>query len=650
MKKDFKKLLGVVLALVLVITSATSVFAANFRDVADVRWAHNAIDAVSRLGILTGDLSGNFNPRANIDKFETVRVFARMHGFDPATLSPADAVYHNMIYQQRSATISNVSQNFTRWNASANREIAYLLYRGILLPSDLNNFIVVENGVERMRALSREEAAVFLVRFMERVPQALANANVTTFLDDAQISPSARAHIYFLRSLGIMNGSQNRVYPRNAVTRAEFAVLIYATLQEVNSPLLGGSASVTPPPVGNLEQISGTIANIFAPFRSIQVNSANLAHNNRILLIANNAIITIGGVGASFSDLTIGTPFTASINANSEIVSINVQGQPTQPPTTTAPNPENIRTLDGIVYRINTTNNTIGIQTRRLDIRGEIITEIVDYRVAPNAVINRHGATTPITLPSITIGELAIIQIYNNNAINIQLEQRIRDITGILIEKDFSNSSLFPIFVIQDDAGNNYRILTNQSSVITRHGLSNIMPRQVRLGDRITLRAEYGTMVSGTATGTSSVADVYIRAIFISGREQSHIVVSETATATAERRHLIIDGSIDINALQIGTRVRLFLESDEVAQVVTLQQTHAVNFTGHLLSATTNQIIVRDDNFTQRTFTVDNATIIISSITGQALPLTHIPINARVNVSTTAANPNRANVIMVLTH
>ena len=653
MKSKLKKITAALLASLFIFSPNVDSFASNFRDVgSNLHWAQNAINEVSNLGILTGDLSGNFNPSANIDKFETVRIFARMFGFNPSSLTPAQVAYHNMVYQQRSALISNASSNFNRWNSSVNREIAYLLYRGVLLPSDLNNFISIQGNTEQLRVLTREEVAVFLVRFMGREQQAFANTNFSMFIDDSQISPSARPHIYFLRTLGIMNGSENRVNPRNAVTRAELAVLIHSTLREANSTLLGGNQ--TSP---NLEQISGNIAQIFAPSRSIQTTSSNLTHNNRILFISNNAIITINGINSSFADLAAGMSFTGSIGNNGEIVSVsaqsnipNNQGNNNQNVAPNAPNPNNIRVLHGAVYRINAGNNTIGIEIRMLNIAGEIITEIQDFTIAQNAVINRDGNNSNISLPSISVGELAVVQIYNNMAINIQLEQRIRDITGILIEKDFSSSSLFPTFVVRDDLGNNHRISTDANSTITRHGQTNLLPRQIRIGDRVTLRSEYGRLVNATAAGNNTTADVYIRSIFTSSREQSHIIVAETQTAAAERRHLVVDGAFDMSLLRIGTRVRLVLESDEVTNVVVLPQLHATNFTGHLLSRTESQITVRDDNFIQRNFYVDSNTIIISSITGNTMQLLNIPINARMNVSSTAANPSRANVITILTH
>ena len=663
MIKKLRKIGAMALSIMLIVSSYNVALATNFRDVGDnLSWARQAIETVTELGIMQGDLAGNFNPNGPMDKFEAVRVFARMSGFNPSNLTTQQIQHYEAIYQTHSNQISVASAGLTRWNASVNREIAYLLHTGVLTPSDLGNFIVIENETERLRAVSREEMAVFLVRFMGRQQQAIQNTQITLFADDSLISPFARPSVYYLRSLGILNGSDNRVDPRAVATRAAIAMLINATLHEIESPLLG----LTPSPgASNVSQISGTIANVFAPFRSIQTTSTNPAHNNRILPVTTNAIITIGGINSSFADLTTGMAFNATLNAGGEIVQLviggatNQQPQPTPiAPPTASPSPTpipineaNIRTLDGTVARVNVNNNTIGIEIRMINPRGEIITETRDYGLASNVIINRHGGTNNLALSAVTVGDLAVVQIYNNLVINIQLEERVRNLTGVLIEKNFMDDSMFPILVIQDADGVNHRFSVAHTSDIRRHNLSNLSARHLRIGDTVTLRAEFGRITEAVATGTTSISDVYIRAIFISGREQSHIIVSDTAFGAVERKHLVVDGTIDVHTLQIGSFVRLWLDSQEVTAVQALPQSAAnTNFTWQIINISATQITVRDDNFNQRMFNFDTGTLVISAITGQNVPLSSIMLHSRVHITTVQGNNNRANTITILSN
>jgi hypothetical protein len=226
-------------------SAMTPSFAPNFRDVGESHWAAEAIETVSALGIMTGDLAGNFNPNGNIDKFEAVRIFARMSGFNPATQTQAQRTYYDAVFEARRPLIESFSNKFNLWNQQMNREIAFLLYTGVLIAADLESFVIVHNGVEIRRTLNREEAAVYLVRFMGRTHQALVTFGVPLFADDHLISPAARPHIYYLRSLGIFNGSDGNANPRASINRAAMALLIHSTLQEIDSALLGNNNEYT---------------------------------------------------------------------------------------------------------------------------------------------------------------------------------------------------------------------------------------------------------------------------------------------------------------------------------------------------------------------------------------------------------------------
>ena len=53
--------------------------AAVYKDVPS--WASGAIDKISSLGYMTGDLAGNFNPSGFVDKFEMAKTLAKMAGY-----------------------------------------------------------------------------------------------------------------------------------------------------------------------------------------------------------------------------------------------------------------------------------------------------------------------------------------------------------------------------------------------------------------------------------------------------------------------------------------------------------------------------------------------------------------------------------------
>ena len=661
MKKFTKKFIAVAVAALMslspVVVSA-SAFGASFRDMGANHWATEAVAAVTSLGIMTGDLSGNFNPNVVVDKFEAVRIFARMAGFDPTTHTPAQIAYYNGIFEQRRSVIENAANNSALWNSQLNREIAYLMYIGVLRPADLNGFITGQGNTASRAILTREQAAVYLVRLMGAEQTALTTFGVPLFLDDHLISPASRPHIYFLRSLGILNGSEGNVAPRDAVTRAAMASLVNLTLLEINAPMTGGGNNNANNNANNnqnstTEIISGTITNTFSAFRSLL---AVVDSENRILPVVNNAIITIGGVNATFADLQADMTFTAILNGV-DVVSISAQRPDAQPPQATTPPAgdsatetppvEQMRVLDGVIASVSAATRGIGIEIRTINPRGEIVTETINHTVPATAAITRAGAT--INFSDINVGDLVVARTHNDRAYVLTLEERIRQVSGTLVEKNFGTNSLFPSIVIEDVEGNNHSFTVATSTVITRGNQRNLNSRQLRIGDHIDLWAEYGQATTIQARAVArAFADVYVRDILISGRGQSFITVSDTATDTNVRNYFLVDGQIDPHTITLGSRVRLWFDSNEVTSLHVVQGATATNFTGHIQNITPTQIIARDANFQTRTFNFDANTVFINSITGQFINVSFLNIGMGVQIVSSATHNNRAVSVTVL--
>jgi hypothetical protein len=645
--------------------SSVPQFTPNFRDVGDSHWASEAIDTVSALGIMTGDLAGNFNPNGSIDKFEAVRIFARMSGFNPATQTQAQRAYYDAVFEARRPLIESLDNRFSLWNSQMNREIAFLLYTGVLIASDLENFVVLHNGVEIRRTLNREEAAVYLVRFMGRTHQALLTFGVALFADDHLISPAARPHLYYLRSLGIFNGSEGNANPRSSINRAAMALLVHSTLQEVDSALLSsgnsGSNNGSPDTTANLEAAIGTITNVFPAIRSILVDSAS--HGIRILPIAPTAMINLNGAEATFAELAATMTFAAILNAG-EVVSINVNASPAnnggnnnnntnQNPGTqtngTVPPVADMRLIDGVVVRRSTTANTIGIETRSLNPRNEIATEIRDYDVVALTKITRADAE--ITLANVNVGDLIVAHVYGNTVYLAEMEERVRQMSGTVVDKIFGANRLMPTLVVEDANGTKYNFTADSQSQVRRGNRLNLNTRDLRVGDHVDIWAEYGRITQITARAVNrATIDVYVRDVFISSRGQSYIIVTEDMIGTPDLKFILVDDHVQPTDLALGSRVRLWFDSHEVIGVVTMQSSStANNFTGLVQNITNNQISVRDDNFQTRSFTFDNNTVFVNSITGQIINVNQLSTGMRVQViNAVSGQNNRAVSVTVL--
>jgi len=90
--KNLKKLISVIIAVIMLVSSFATVGAADYADVESTNSYYKAIQVLSGLGIAKGDEAGNFNPTADVKRSEMVAFVCRMMGEeDIATGSASNA-------------------------------------------------------------------------------------------------------------------------------------------------------------------------------------------------------------------------------------------------------------------------------------------------------------------------------------------------------------------------------------------------------------------------------------------------------------------------------------------------------------------------------------------------------------------------------
>jgi len=90
--KNLKKLISVIIAVIMLVSSFATVSAADYADVESTDSYYKAIKVLSGLGIAKGDDEGNFNPENDVKRSEMVAFVCRMMGEeDIATASASNA-------------------------------------------------------------------------------------------------------------------------------------------------------------------------------------------------------------------------------------------------------------------------------------------------------------------------------------------------------------------------------------------------------------------------------------------------------------------------------------------------------------------------------------------------------------------------------
>ncbi|MCL2564793.1 MAG: S-layer homology domain-containing protein [Defluviitaleaceae bacterium] len=560
-----------IVAFILILSFAfgSTVFgAAAISDVTVTHWAHSAIRGMVDAGHMT-TIAGEFRPDAPIDKFETSRILASAAG---ATYALLDAAYETY-----GSTVAARAATYNRWNANADREIAFLLERGIFTESDLGNFIVRSGDAESLRALSRQEVAVYLVRLMGLGNEARNFSFNPDFTDAGRIQAAFRPYVYYLRSLGVISGEPgNNFNPNGIVTRGAMAVLLERSLGLAANQANQGTANVSNVTshggtgTVSIDSISGVIERVHTNINALQMRLSS--GEIRILGMAPVPNIFVDGQRRTIHNLEEGMPIVG-ITRDGAI--IDLQAQSAASPagsnqaateTATPPLPANVeeRILQGTVYARG--QNTVTVEIRILNPHGFIITQRETLTVNANTAISRGGSN--ITLQDISVNDVISARIRGNAAHSLDIEERERHMVVTVLDRRTETTLGTNYFIVEDRQGNTHELVVNDDTRLTRQGAAgNVRFRDIRIGDTLDLIAEYSRVVEGFAYGTRGSADGIISEIHIT-RTGTSIMLIQTGGEVV--RYHVIDGAFDVHNLRLNSRVRLHLDSREIEGFVVL--------------------------------------------------------------------------------
>ena len=265
MKINFKRAVaaGMILSLY-----SSSVFAMNFKDVPQIFWAYQYINDVAEKGFITADAAGYFKPNDNINKFDTAKILAKVAGYKYTDLTDDDKSFYNDAYDKYKSLLTSYAKKYTKWSSISDREIAFLLQKNIFTESDLDKFIVKEGKTEKLRALSKEEAAMYLTKLLGDlvVPNQMYGF---TFADDSSIAADYKPYVYCLYKSGIITGDdKNKFSPKTAVTKTTLSVMLSKTLKFIEDNK-----------VQKVDTISGTIDKVYSGIGAVQIISESGSKN-----------------------------------------------------------------------------------------------------------------------------------------------------------------------------------------------------------------------------------------------------------------------------------------------------------------------------------------------------------------------------------
>lgn len=313
------KKFALVLAVLMVFLSATPVAAqtATFRDVPPSHFAFEAITWASdpeNGAFMVGNASNNFHPGRQLNKFEAAQIFAMAAGFRHVThnLSTAEREVFTRSLETWRSFLDTMADEYTAWNRTVDREIAFLLYRGILTTNEVQGFVTRTGTTEQRPLLTRQQAVAWMVRLVGQAAhaRALILPQRTPFRDDAHIAPEFRRYVYHARELGIIQGAGGYMNPAAYFSRAEMATVFRNALATEEPE--------TTTSIGSPATISGTIASVFL---DTHISLTSVA-GTKTFPIATNAVIIIDNTQRTPAFLRKGMTATILVDANRRVVSL----------------------------------------------------------------------------------------------------------------------------------------------------------------------------------------------------------------------------------------------------------------------------------------------------------------------------------------
>ncbi len=580
--KNFKKVLASLGLTTFIFLNRVNVYANAFNDIDKDHSAYTSIQKMYKLGIMLGDLQGNFRPNRYVSKFEAMKIISNF--IQNRDIDIYDSKYHNIV--------SQYNKKYSSWDSSANTSMIFLLENNILKEDELKDFIVIDkDNNEKVRALSKEELALFLSRIENTENNIEQMSFNKIFNDEKDISKDKIKACYYLDSLGVIPSKDNNFYPKNAVTRAELSVILDKFLQYVD--ISTNQENVKMLEINqNIQTRLVNIQDVFISNDSIQVNVGN---ETKIYKLDKKVKVYIDEIYSSLSDIknntnaeiTIQDGFITKIDIKTNLKIENVKNYKEK--------------IENRIYGIikNVSNDSIGLSYKQLDENGfysktkiDIIQLDKDVKITKNIV----------NISSLEADNLATVILEDNRAKQIIIEDENTMFIGHIVEKDKDKITIKTI------DNKIFEIGFIENAKITRNNQKASIA-SLKIGDKVSLNVKKDKITNISAQGNISKKQGIVKSIKINDRVSIIEIEDKNNTNSI---YYIDNCMVDIYSIRLLDRVDLYLDSQEVYAINILDRKHNKNFSGEVIDICKDYITIYSQSLKEKLTTkilIDNNTI-----------------------------------------
>lgn len=225
----------------------------SFPDVSEANPAHNAIEYLASNSVITGLDNGTFDPNGTLKRAQAVKILVTWRG----------------------EKLSASSSHFSDVDATYQPYVETALAKAWLAGYPDGTF-------HPYGFVTREQMAILAVKSLGLGDQAVAltssqvDSALRPFLDAVAVSPPARPFVALAVKRGLISGDNQRLNPLDAMTRAQFSILVFRAAGSLDPTLAGAAA---PAALGGASATDGssTGAGSWAPTEPVDPQRQALA-------------------------------------------------------------------------------------------------------------------------------------------------------------------------------------------------------------------------------------------------------------------------------------------------------------------------------------------------------------------------------------
>ncbi|MGN0182459.1 MAG: S-layer homology domain-containing protein, partial [Candidatus Ornithomonoglobus sp.] len=497
-------------------------------------------------------------------------------------------------------------------------EIAYMLYKGALVKSDLTTYI---KGSVKNEDMSRGEAAIIITKAMGGEAEAKAASISLDYKDAASIPTNIKPYVQYVTDQGIMNGIDDEFQADGTLTRAQMAVILYRVVENCDYSFERGRFV-------DIDEAEQTV--------TVNVKGENVSY-----FYTDNASFTKLGAVAAINEYEEDLPVVLQLSGDNVIAVDAISDQPEQTITAVYQGYSSL----GSIYQLKVKESSTSVTVKT-------------YTCIENVPITYQG--TPATIKSLQAGDQVELELSNGKVVAVSASEKSTTITGATVTAfDIGDDGTLTMTISSSNSEYDGRTYPVASDAVAKKNNNDIELSSVYVGDKVTLTVKYGQIVSveasstyNTVTGTiveviiSSTPSITVR---VDGKEKTYQVPAECDITVNQKSGSLYD-------FRVGDSVTLTTQSSAVTKiqvstsVINSETGGAVNGTVTALNTSYGFISVLMEGYDMPipVYKTSNSTTVITA-SGKSMDFKSIAVGDSVECRGTTSNGAFVATLIIVT-